>query len=259
MKSHRFKTAVGAAVALVIIGGASMAYSASAGRPVVIGQTEGFANGKLAVFDYTQNFVCANDPLNAEECQVGAGSSSATNPAIDAGEQQLLDKLKLKPAETPDLLVIVPFFEVPGAGDAPGTLEALDTTPDVAVQCPEKQTSALNGGHSIGKFGHCVFHDAALDTSPLAGVTVNGVTFGGIIPLPNHSHIVKETPGGSVPWDASVVLVLDKNLWPDADGHCAGSPCLTSFDAVAKAPAGSIVGPVPTSLFLFFGVHNLGH
>ena len=254
-RAHVILTAV--IVAAIATGGA-VAVASSVSRPIQVGQTEGFAKGKVVGFDYSQNFTCANDPFNAEDCQVGKGASAATNNTIDPAEQKLLDKLDLKAADTPDLLVIAPFFEVPGPGDAPGTLEALDPTPDVAVQCPEKQDSKLNGGTEFGKFGHCVFHDAALDTSPLAGVTVNGVTFGGTIPLPNHSHIVNATPGGAVPWDASVVLVLDKNLWPDKDGHCTGSPCLTSFDAIKKAPAGSIVGPVPTSLFLFFGVHNLG-
>jgi hypothetical protein len=70
---------------------------------------------------------------------------------------------------------------------------------------------------------------------------------------------VSETPGGSVPWKITVALVLDPALWPDANGGCtARAGCLTSAKAVASAAArGAVVGPVPTTLVLFFGVHGL--
>ncbi len=223
-------------------------------RPIVLGQTEGWANGELTVFDYTQNFVCSNSPLNNADCLVGASSLLT------------ITALTLDAATTLDLIVIVPFFDCTAItvscpfDDPDTTLEALDLNPGVFVQCPETQSSTLNGGTAFGSFGHCILHDTALDTSPLAGVTVAGVTFGGVIPLPNHTHIVKDAPGGSVPWDIGVVLVTDSTIFPNADGLCtAGSGCLTSFDAIASAPAGSIVGPVATSLFLFFGVHGLHH
>lgn len=213
-------------------------------RPIVLGQTEGFADGELVIFDYGQNFVCANAPLNNADCFVGAGFTSLDLPG-----------LRLDSAAIPDLIVIVPFFDANGDG----VLEALAETPAVFVQCPETQSSALAGGTSFGEFGHCILHDTMLDTSPLAGVTIAGVPFGDPIPLPNHSHIVAATPGNvRQPWDAFVVLVLDPSLWPDANGNCsAGVGCLTSFEAVASAPSGAIVGPVATTLVLFFGVHGL--
>ncbi|MFQ5990639.1 MAG: hypothetical protein ACE5K9_12065 [Candidatus Methylomirabilales bacterium] len=249
-------------------------------RPVILGQTEGFADGELVVFDYTDNFVCANALLNDEECDLGAGANQATNPNIGDGEQALLNALDLDPNDTPDLIVIVPFFD--GAGDPDNTLDAVDDTPGVDVQCPENQTSALAGGTPFGVFGHCIFHDHELDTSTLTGVTIanldgspSSVTFGTtlptIIPLPNHTHIVEETPGGSVPWDTTALLVFDPSIWPDTDGNCLGTPCLTSFEAVFSATQapfdaatltidasqGQVFGPVDTSLFLFFGVHGL--
>ncbi len=231
-----------AALAFTLLVGAT---AASTQRPIVLGQTEGWANGKLAVFDYTQNFFCSNAPLNEALCKVGESISPS-------------NVLKLDPAKIPDLIVIVPFFDANGDG----TLEAFAANPSVFAQCPETQSSALNGGTSFGMFGHCVLHDTTLDLSPLTGVPVTTnigtVTLGGTIPLPNHTHIVKDAPGGSVPWDIMVVLVLDPAIWPDANGNCpAGSGCLTSFNAVFNAPSGSIVGPVPTTLVLFFGVHDL--
>jgi hypothetical protein len=209
----------------------------------MLGQTEGFANDKLVIFDYTQNFFCTNAPLNDADCQVGAAPDRR-------------NVLNIDPAKIPDLIVIVPFFDA----DNDGMLDALDETPGVFVQCPENQSSVLNGGTEFGTPFHCILHDVHLDTAPLAGVTVAGVTFGGTIPLPNHTHIVEKTPGGSVPWDIFVVLVLDRDLWPDQNGACpAGQGCLTSFKAInaAAQKPDTIVGPVPTTLVLFFGVHEL--
>lgn len=235
-------------------------------RPILLGQTEGFVDGELVVFDYTDNFICANAPLNDEACDLGAGADAATNPSIDAAETALLEEIDLVASESLDLIVIVPFFDA----NENGVVDALDDPNGalplgIDVQCPENQTSGLAGGTSFGVFGHCIFHDHELDASPIAGVTVQTnvgpFTFpSAVIPLPNHSHIVDATPGGSVPWDTSAVLVLNPALWPDKDGVCSESPCLTSFDAIFDPNLQQgidIVGPVPTSLFLFFGVHGL--
>jgi hypothetical protein len=226
--------------------------SAERQRPIVLGQTEGWVGGQLTVFDYSQNFVCTNAPLNDADCKVGEGFS-----ALD------LTGVQLDAADIPELIVITPFFTIdPGCAGA-GCLEAFKAHPSVFVQCPETQSSAFAGGTAFGVFGHCVFHDTELDLAPLAGATIptnaGPVTLGGKIPLPNHTHIVSETPGGSVPWKITVALVLDPALWPDANGGCtAGSGCLTSAKAVAAAAArGAAVGPVPTTLVLFFGVHGL--
>ncbi len=221
------------------------AYAADSGRqrPIVLGQTEGWARGELKVFDYTQDFICSNAPRNEADCKVGVA------------QKLNLTELQLDPAKTLPLFVIVPFFSVDNV------LQAFATNPSVFVQCPENQSSKLNSGTEFGSFGHCILHDTMLDTSPLAGVTVAGVALGGTIPLPNHTHIVESAPGGSVPWTISVVLVVDPRIWPDQFGDCPGRMiglrCLTSFDAVSQAPQGSIVGPVPSTLFLFFGVHGL--
>ncbi|MFQ5675824.1 MAG: hypothetical protein ACE5G1_08020, partial [bacterium] len=49
----------------------SMTVEAGVERPIAPGQTEGFANGDLVVFDYTENFICANAPLNDMPCVLG--------------------------------------------------------------------------------------------------------------------------------------------------------------------------------------------
>ena len=72
---------------------------------------------------------------------------------------------------------------------------------------------------------------------------------------------MRDTPGGSVPWDISVILVTDPGVWPNKDGKCtAGRGCLTSVEAVrALTPSQTFSGTgiLPSTLFLFFGVHNL--
>ena len=230
-------------------------------RPIVLGETEGWERGRLSVFDYGQNFICANTPngvLNAADCLVGAGFGSLNLPGV-----------QLQADDIPDLIVIVPFFD---SADAGTTLEAFESpnAGDIFTQCPETQSSGFAGGTPFGSFGHCIFHDTMLSTAPLAGVTIitnaGPVTLGGTIPLPNHTHIVNDDIGGSdQPWDIFVVLVLNPAIWPNANGGCpAGSGCLTSFDAVFAASAGTLsfttssrVGPVPTTLVLFFGVEHL--
>jgi hypothetical protein len=221
-------------------------------RRVVLGETEGWASGQLTVFDYRQNFVCADAPLNDADCKVGQGFV-----ALDLPEAQL------EAADIPELIVISPFFSTEPGCTGAGCLEAFKLHPSVFVQCPETQSSTFAGGTAFGSFAHCVFHDTELDLSPLAGVTIptnaGPVTLGGSIPLPNHTHIVSETPGGPVPWKVTVALVLEPALWPDADGGCAAhAGCLTSARSVSAAAArGAVVGPVPTTLVLFFGVHGL--
>lgn len=210
-------------------------------RPIVIGETEGWSKGKLAVFEYTQNFICADSPLNEHHCRVGM-EISPDNP------------MKLDPKTIVELMVIVPFFDA----DGDGLLEALDPTPGVFVQCPETQSSALAGGKPFGIFGHCILHDTMLDTSKLSGTKIAGFTFSDQIPLPNHIHLIQGISQDFEPWKAQVVLVLDPRIWPEANGSCpAGTGCLTSFDAIRSAPKDSIVGPIPTTLVLFFTAREL--
>jgi hypothetical protein len=76
---HVKKPVVAAVAALLLAGGGAAAFaSGGSSRPIVLGQTEGYANGRLTVFDYTDNFVCANDVLNSEDCQ------SVSGPAVPA-------------------------------------------------------------------------------------------------------------------------------------------------------------------------------
>ncbi|MGQ0714797.1 MAG: hypothetical protein ACT4PJ_13860 [Gemmatimonadaceae bacterium] len=193
-------------------------------RPITVpGQTEGFARDRLVVFDYTQNFFCP------------PATATGILPCVVGSAPAFPNALGLDPADEPDLFVIVPFFDANGDGE----LEALALTPTVDVQCPEPGVP----------FGECILHPPTLET-PL-----------GTIPLPNHSHVVRDTPGGSKPWDTFVVLVTDPTVWPDKNGQCAAKgECLTSVESIRalradQTFAGTAI--LPSTLFLFFGVHGL--
>ncbi len=210
-------------------------------RPIGAFQTEGFGRGRPLIFDYTQNFFCPQSAATAVgdlPCTVGV------TPAVP-------NALDLEPDDIPDLVVIVPFFDKDGlGGPGLGALEAFDPTPAVDVQCPEPGEA----------FSTCTLHPGTLTLAPAVAGALGLPAVATPIPLPNHSHVVRETPGGSVPWDIFVALVTDPAIWPDKDGACTDAgDCLTSIEAVQKAVANGQVfaGTVPSDLILFFGVHNL--
>ncbi len=199
-------------------------------RPIGAAQTEGFGRDRLFVFDYTQNFFCPP----------GAGTGDL--PCVVGELPPFPNALDIDPEDEPDLFIIVPFFDADGDGD----LEALEVNPAVDVQCPEPGAA----------FSTCTMHPMTLKAPLGAGGSVID------IPLPNHSHVLRDTPGGSKPWDNFIILVTDQSVWPDRDGNCdAGIGCLTSVEAIrAMDPATQTFGGtgiIPSTLFLFFGVHNL--
>lgn len=225
-------------------------------RPIAADQTEGFGRDQLLVFTYddpaVQPFECSvtGDP---NTCVVGvAPGTTSKGKAAD---------------EVPDLGVIVPIFDADFDGNSEVASLPVDafedrdrtygvgaTDPGLAIdlQCPEPGSP----------FGTCFNHPDTLDVSLLFGNPIGT----NVVPLPNHSHIVRDTPGGSVAWDTTVNFVCDPSVWPNADGTTG----ITSFEALAVAQATDFAGPfaascggkqasgnIPTEMFLFFGVNNL--
>src|SRR6266700_1652682 len=111
------------------------------------------------------------------------------------------------------------------------------------AQCPDN-TSSLT----------CPNHPAFLDLSALGLKTGEGNTVG-VVPLPIHTHILSGNGGGW--WKLIIWLVADPTIWPNpSTGACtAGTGCLTSATALTDAAhTGKVVGPVPTTIYLFFNV-----
>jgi hypothetical protein len=104
-------------------------------------------------------------------------------------------------------------------------------------------------------------HPSTLHVEPVLGSLLAGVSVpGGHIPLPNHSHIVRNGAVSIEPvwWQVISVRVDDERIWPDFDGRCpanprGGEPCLTSEDALREAQRRGQAGPdTKTNVWLFF-------
>ncbi len=200
-------------------------------NPNVIATTLAFMDGKVVAVQYSNIYFCNS---------AGPATSSSSSPCtvgIDATVAPIPDHA----INTLD--VIVPAFLHPlceiAALSIPCTSSNSVFDPTLGAnnfaQCPDN-TSALT----------CPNHPMFLDLSPLKiGV--------GVVPLPIHSHIL--SGGQSGWWELRVWLVANSSIWPNpSTGACsAGTGCLTSAAALAAA-GNKVVGPVPTTIYLFFNV-----
>jgi hypothetical protein len=200
-------------------------------NPSEIATTLAFIDGKVVTVQYSNIYFCNS---------AGPATTSALSPCqvgVDATVAPIPDHA----INTLD--VIVPAFLHPLCDIAALHLTCASSgsvfNPALGAnnfaQCPDN-TSTLT----------CPNHPMFLDLSPLnIGV--------GVVPLPIHTHIL--SGGQSGWWELRVWLVADPSIWPNpSTGACtAGTGCLTS--ATALAAAGSkVVGPVPTTIYLFFNV-----
>jgi hypothetical protein len=211
--------------------------------PLVVATTLAFDGGKVVTVQYSQIYFC-NSP--------GPATSSTSSPCAvgtDATKDPVPDTASSK------LEVIVPAFLHPlcdllskPCASETGTLAGPNAVFDPSLggnnfaQCPDNTVTLT-----------CPNHPNFLDLKP---VGLDGVT---VVPLPIHSHIIsgQGVPGAQGGWWAlRVWLVLDPGIWPNPrTGMCpAGTGCLTSEAALAAAGSGKVVGPVPTTIYLFFNV-----
>jgi hypothetical protein len=238
-------------------------------RPIAINQTDGFAQGKVAVFTYGQNYQCVHEPFDDRDHD---GKPAAADPdefqqplcqvATDVG----IDPAGQPASKTEPLYVIVPFFDADHDGEAADGLaptlqsvfgfvpDAFDPTPGVPVQCPEPggALSTLKGD-----FGTCTMHPNTLDYGAvLHAVRPDLFPAVTVVKLPtvNHSHIIAGTNFKPVWWRLTVVLVTDQAAWPDVNA----TKGITSIKALRAAQhAGQAGADVPTNFFLFFGSRQL--
>jgi len=206
-------------------------------NPAVIATTLAFKDGQVVTVQYSNIYFCNSS---------GPATSSASSPCtvgVDATKAPVPDKA----VNTLD--VIVPAFLHPLCDLASIPCASSNSVFDPTLgannfaQCPDN-TSALT----------CPNHPAFLDLAPLGLKTPSGQVVG-VVPLPIHTHILSGQGGGW--WELRVWLVADPSIWPNpSTGACtAGTGCLTSATALANAKqAGEVVGPVPTTIYLFFNV-----
>lgn len=203
-------------------------------------RSDGFVNGNLTTFDYTQQYVCTpaittfvntTEAANATKvttCLVGAGKSSALSGAFP-------------------VFVLVPAF----AGLSNFGVTALGATSQgypvfngqpVVTQC------GAGGSPSA-----CPDHPTYLYSPDFTAVEqhlgIKAGVFGlpeGVLPTPSHDHVAGYNFPGGIPWYGVVVLVFDPNIFPNAiTGQCAAvvnsnltaptGNCLNSFSALTAA------------------------
>jgi len=235
-----------APIAFILVPGSGVVEAAGQSRaPNVIATTLAFFNGQVVTVQYSNIYFC-NSP--------GPATSSSSSPCA-VGADATVDPVPDTASNTLD--VIIPFFKGLGAGFAFNTLgsSGLPSTDGIFdptlgansfTQCPDN-TSTLT----------CPNHPNFLDLAPAFGASPL------VTPLPIHSHVLSNGNPTSVNqggwWKLRVWLVLDSTIWPNpSTGACtAGTGCLTSLSALSAA-AGSIppkaIGPVPTTIYLFFNV-----
>jgi hypothetical protein len=239
-------------------------------RPHPPGHTEGYGNFKVAVFFYPQQFFCTDEPTDDLDGpgHRGDGIKSAQDPdefqhpsmgppgspciVGDTGSGSLptIDPTGRPVANAEKVWAILPFFD--SVRDADTVIEAFDPTRDGSdVQCPEPGPPFTQ---HMGPFGTCTMHPSTLHAEPAAAIAA------GDIPLPNHSHIVRDGAVSINPvwWQTIAVRVLTERIWPDFNGRCpanpnGGRPCLTSLQALREAQARGEASPdTPTNVWLFF-------
>jgi hypothetical protein len=261
MKQIKKNLLAAAAVLIGLAVGLTTAFASESDptRPIALNQTDGFGNEKLLVFTYFQNFSCIHEPFADLDGpnHTGDGHVAADDPdefqapkcilgETGSGSIPSIDPTGRPIESTEPLFVIVPFFDA----DGDGTVDALDATPGVDVQCPEP-ASPLTVRPSPAPFGTCTMHPTTLHAEPV------GL---GDLPLVNHSHIIDGDSFGPIWWQIIGVLIFDRNVWPDIDGGCPAGrrACLTSVKALRNAQAaGNASQDVPTNFFLFFDAKPL--
>jgi hypothetical protein len=274
------------AIAGVVLGVASMSQGTHnpPSRPHPIAHNEGFGNFKVTVFFYPQNFFCtdepfddldgpghngdgvvaAQDPDEFQEPAVGPPGSPCIVGETARGSLPTIDPTGRPIANAEPVWAILPFFD----RNRNGVLDVLDPTVTgpaslTPVQCPEPGPPFTQ---HVGPFGTCAMHPSTLHVEPVVSSLLAGLSVPrGHIPLPNHSHIVRDGAVNINPvwWQVISVRVDDERIWPDFNGRCpanpnGGRPCLTSEQALRDAQARGQAGPdTKTNIWLFFDSHEV--
>ncbi len=263
------------AYALAIV--ASLASFASAqAKP---NQTQGYGDGKLLTFTYTQSFDCVDQPntdLDFNGIPADKDPGELQTPICQVGTQPNINppgKIGNPAVTTEPVYVLVPMFSADNdqnPNDAiscnktvTGTLcgpslgstlislfgalpEAFKSKPNVFTQCPEAGTAP----------GTCTMHAQRLDLGPalVALGYLKPPTANVFVPSPNHSHVVSDDAVNdpAIWWQVLPVLVLNQSDWPSKDGTSG----LTSEAAIESAIKAGTAVQAPSNFFLFFSSHT---
>jgi len=250
--------------------------------PAQTNSTQGYGNGEVLKFLYTQTFSCIDQPksdLNFNGIPAAKDPGEQQIPICQVGTQPSINppgKIGNPKFTTEPIYVLVPMFStdndqnpndaiscdnvVPGTTCGPalgstlislfGALpEAFKATPKVFTQCPEPGSAP----------GTCTMHASRLDLAPVLselGIISGPPTANIFVPTPNHSHVLinQDVDVKAIWWQVVPVLVLNASDWPAKDA----SSGITSFKAINTAIAAGHAVEAPSNFFLFFSSHVLG-
>lgn len=226
-------------------------------------QTLGYGDGKLLTFTYQQQYDCViqpNDDRNYNGIKADKDATEMLTPECQVGAPSTIDPTGANVKNTDPLYVIVPFFETNKSEQAftPALEKALKkllgfvpdafkTHPGEYVQCPAP----------ADKPASCTMHPDQLDLGPalksLGYIKSNENVY---LPLANHSHILNNATSiqSREWWQVLVVLVKDKNIWPNEAGT-TGITTVAKMNAAIKAK--EAIGPVATNFFLYFSSQEM--
>ena len=228
-------------------------------------ETQGYGANRLLTFTYQQSFDCvdqANEDRNYNGVPAEQDPAEFYVPRCQIGAPNTLSPSGQSAAQTDKLYVLVPFFETnpsqpaftPQLGATLKKLfgfvpDAFKIHPGVPVQCPEP-------GPPItpfqGKPGTCTMHPIAQDLGPVL-TALHLVPPKTVVdtPLVNHSHLLDSSQITQSPewWQVIVVLVKNKNYWPNR----AGTSGITSLTKLREAQEKGFASPdVASNFYLFF-------
>ena len=224
MKNRKFiGRAIVSAVAVVAIAGTALAVSASSpppsnaistGRGIdQYGMTSAFFEGRTSPFTYTKGFFC--------DTSVAAFASSKCEAGKAANHA---------PSRQHDPL----FITVPLGFDVPMNMQ----------DCPAKLV--------------CVDHPGTIDLTRLEGAlkplypSLTDAQLRNALKnfmVPGHDHFITDLNNGKPEWwDVQVIGVTSASVLKDIRDHKSYDYIKSLIDA--KNP--SVVGPIPTNMFLFF-------
>jgi hypothetical protein len=219
---------VGLAVAVMTMTGVGVAVAATSAPspemqamnmghgPNDFGKTDGFYKGKGVGFKYTKGFFCDTSVASLASTKCEAGAKYNTPPA---------------PTFDP-LFITVPLgFSVPmNMQDCPAMLRCVDHPGTIDLTRLESALKPL----------YPQLSDAQL-TAALADFAV-----------PGHDHFVTDTNKGQPEWwDVQVVGVTSPKTLAAIRHHKSNNYIQKLIAAKDK----TVVGPIPTNLFLFFAVN----
>ena len=264
----------GAAVCLALIAGTPAAYA----QNLKLNQTQGYGDGQVLTFTYTQAFDCVDQPrddLDFNGAKARNDPSEFQTPICQAGINPTINPPGMTGAATKTtdpIYVLVPMFSVND-----------DKNPDDAIACRANLVQGTICGSALGsaliKFfgalpegfkqtplvftqcpsphrlpGTCTMHASRIDLAPVLaklGYISNPPTANVFVPEPNHSHVL---PNGTINqaaewWQVLPVLVLNASDWPPQDG----SSGITSVAALKAAEKAGDAIEAPSNFFLYFG------